>query len=65
MIDLKAVSTTMMLIFVTWIFCVLLLVVSSDTVIGVEVVEVGGTAEEEATALVVVGVLVIPLAPSR
>ncbi len=65
MIDIKAVSTTMF-IFVTWIFCVLLLlVVSSDTVFLVEVVEVGGMAEEEATALVVVGVLVIPLAPSR
>ena len=31
----------------------------------VEVVEVGGTAEEEAIKLVVVEVLVIPLAPSR
>ena len=64
MIDVNAVSTTM-LIFVTWILCVLLLVVSSDTVILVEVVEVGGTAEEEAPALVVVEVPVIPLAPSR
>ncbi len=54
-----------MLIFVTWILCVLLLVVSSDTVLMVEVVEVGGTAEEEATALLEVGGLVIPLAPSR
>ena len=64
MIDVNAVYTTMP-IFVTWILCVLLLVVSSDGVMMVEVVEVGGTAEEEATALLVVGVLVIPLAPSR
>jgi hypothetical protein len=64
MIDVNVVSATM-LIFVTWILCLLLLVVSSDTVEMVEVVEVGGTAEEEASALVVVGVLVIPLAPSR
>ena len=64
MIDVNAVSTTM-LIFVTWILCVLLLAVSSDSVMLVEVVEVVGTAEEEAGPLVVGGVLVIPLAPSR
>ena len=54
-----------MLIYVTWKLCVLLLVVSSETVVMVDVVEVGGTAEEEAGALVGVEVLVIPLAPSR
>ncbi len=63
MIDVNAVSTTM-LIFVTWILCVLLLVVSSDSVL-VEVVEVGGTEEVEANTLVVVEGLVIPLASSR